>query len=87
MERKNKVTVSLLFLSVAYMFFCCLIFFSLALVTVKLVISHEVHIKQSDIEHVLVVSAIAGIAAAFRSWLFAKIDERKARKSTPSNPE
>jgi cytochrome bd-type quinol oxidase subunit 1 len=86
MERKNKVTVGLLFLSIAYMFSCCLIFFSFALITVKLVISHEVNIKQSDIEHVLVASAIAGIAAAFRSWLFAKIDERKTRKPPPSDP-
>lgn len=86
MERKNKVTVGLLFLIIAYMFSCCLIFFSFALITVKLVISHEVNIKQSDIEYVLVASAIAGIAAAFRSWLFAKIDERKTRKPPPSDP-
>ncbi|QCT20227.1 hypothetical protein FEM41_11485 [Jejubacter calystegiae] len=85
MERKNKATVGLLFLSIAYMVFCCLIFFSLALITVKFVISHEVNIKQSDIEHVLVASVIAGTAAAFRSWLFAKIDERKARKKPPTD--
>jgi len=86
MERKNKATVGLLFLSIAYMVFCCLIFFSLALITVKFVISHELNIKQSDFEHVLVASIIAGTAAAFRSWLFIKLDEREAQKSPPSDP-
>ncbi|MCM7554241.1 hypothetical protein UXO08_19620 [Enterobacter kobei] len=81
MKRKNNTTVALLFLSIAYMVFCCLIFFSLALIIVKLIISHEVDIEQSDIKHVLVASVIAGTAAAFRSWLFAKLDERK-----PENP-
>ena len=87
MKRKNNTTVALLFLSIAYMVFCCLIFFSLALIIVKLIISHEVDIEQSDIKHGLVASVIAGTAAAFRSWLFAKLDERKARKSPPSDPK
>ncbi|RBO11070.1 hypothetical protein DSL62_19375 [Pantoea sp. 3_1284] len=85
MKRKNSPTIALLFLSIAYMFFCCLIFFSLALITVKLIVSHNVHIEQSDIKKILVASTIAGIAAALRSWVFAKIDERKARKSPPSD--
>ena len=87
MKRKNSPTIGLLFLSVAYMVFCCLIFFSLALVTVKFIISHNVHIEQSDIKHILVASTITGTAAALRSWVFAKIDERKARKSPPSDPQ
>ncbi|NIF47135.1 MULTISPECIES: hypothetical protein [Enterobacteriaceae] len=87
MERKNKATVGLLFLSIAYMVFCCVIFFSVALIIVKFVISHEVDIKQSDIKHVLVASIIAGTATAFRSWIFAKLDERKARKVPPSDPD
>jgi hypothetical protein len=37
-------------------------FFSLALIIVKLIISHEVDIEQSDIKHVLVASVIAGTA-------------------------
>lgn len=86
MKRKNKATVGLLFLSIAYMVFCCAIFFSLALIIVKFAISHEVNIKPSDIKHVLVASVIAGTAAALRSWFFAKLDERKARKLPPSDP-
>jgi cytochrome bd-type quinol oxidase subunit 1 len=86
MKRKNKPTVGLLFLSIAYMVLCCLIFFSLALVTVKFIISHNVSIEQSDIKHVLVTSAIAGITAALRSWIFAKMDEHKVRKSKNTDP-
>ncbi|EEW8132012.1 hypothetical protein E7V28_25765 [Escherichia coli] len=84
MERKNKATVGLLLLSIMYMIFCCLIFFSLTLIVVKFVISHEVNIKQSDLENILVASVIVGTAAAFRSWIFTKLDERKTRK-TPSS--
>ncbi|MBK4717149.1 MULTISPECIES: hypothetical protein [Tenebrionibacter/Tenebrionicola group] len=87
MKRKNNVTIGLLLLSIAYMVFCCLIFFSVGLIIVKLIINQAVGLEQKDIKYVLVASVIAGTAAAFRSWLFAKIDERKARKSPPSNPE
>ncbi|MCX0020858.1 hypothetical protein, partial [Escherichia coli] len=69
MERKNKATVGLLLLSIMYMIFCCLIFFFLTLIVVKFVISHEVNIKQSDLENILVASVIVGTAAAFRSWI------------------
>lgn len=87
MKRKNSPTIGLLFLSIAYMIFCCLIFFSLALVTIKFMINHNVNIGKSDIRDVLVASVIAGTAAALRSWVFAKIDERKARKLPPPDPQ
>ncbi|WP_313572145.1 hypothetical protein [Pantoea piersonii] len=87
MIRKNKPTIWLLLVSIIYMVVCCLFFFSLALIAVQLIISHRVDIEKSDIKYVLIASVIAGTAAAFRSWLFAKIDERKARKCPPSKPE
>lgn len=87
MRRKNKPTVGLLFLSILYMVLCCLIFFSLALVMVELIMTDKVSFERSDIEHIVVVSVIAGTAAAVRSWIFAKIDERKARKSHLSDSE
>ncbi|MGJ0478609.1 hypothetical protein [Pantoea agglomerans] len=87
MRRKNKPTVGLLILSISYMVFCCLIFFSLALVIVELIMTDKVSFERSDIEYVVVVSVIAGTAAALRSWIFAKIDERKARKSYLSDSE
>lgn len=87
MKRANKPTVGLLFLSIAYMIFCCFIFFSLALVTIKFIVSHKVIIEHAEIKHVLVASVIAGTAAALRSWVFAKIDEHKARKTLPPDQE
>ncbi|RRZ86350.1 hypothetical protein EGK14_21120 [Erwinia sp. 198] len=87
MKRKNKPTIILLFLSIVYMVFCCLIFFSLAMIIIQLLINHKLSIDQSDTEHVLAASIIAGTAAALRAWIFAKIDEKKARKSPPSDPQ
>ncbi len=34
-----------------------------------------------------VLSAIAGISGGVGSWIFAKIDEYKTRKSPPSDPK
>jgi hypothetical protein len=59
------------------------VFFSLALIAVKFIISHEVVIERSDIKRVAVVSAIAAIAAAVRSWIYAILDERKMRRKPP----
>lgn len=78
-DKKNKPTIWLLLISIVYMVFCCLVFFSLALIAVQLIISHRIAVEQSDVKYILIASIIAGTAAAFRSWLFAKIDERKAR--------
>lgn len=77
---KSKLTIFTLLLSIVYLFVCCLAFFSLALIAIKFIIHHEVVIERSDIKRVVVVSAIAGAAAAVRSWLFAKLDERKERR-------
>lgn len=66
-----------------YLFICCLIFFSLGLIAIKFILHHEVVIERADIKQVAVVSAIAATAAAFRSWLFALLDERKRRKKPP----
>ncbi|MEB7501800.1 hypothetical protein NGC23_16605 [Leclercia pneumoniae] len=80
---KNKPTIGRLLLAIVYLFICCLIFFSLALIAIKFIIHHEVVIERADIKQVAVVSAIAATAAAFRSWLFALLDERKMRKKPP----
>ena len=77
---KNKPTIARLLFSIAYLFVCCLVFFSLALIVVKFIISHEVVFDRPEIKRVVVVSAIAAIAAAVRSWLYALLDERKIRR-------
>jgi hypothetical protein len=58
--------------------------FSLALIVVKFIISHDVVFDRSDIKQVVVVSAIAATAAGVRSWLYALLDERKIRKKPRS---
>lgn len=80
---KNKPTIARLLFSIAYRFVCCLAFFSLALIVVKFIISHDVVFDRSDIKQVVVVSAIAATAAGVRSWLYALLDERKIRKKPP----
>ncbi|AZV03784.1 MULTISPECIES: hypothetical protein [Enterobacter] len=80
---KNKPTIARLLFSIAYLFVCCLVFFSLALIVVKFIISHEVVFDRPEIKRVVVVSAIAAIAAAVRSWLYALLDERKIRRKPP----
>ncbi|WP_261308007.1 hypothetical protein [Enterobacter roggenkampii] len=80
---KNKPTLARLLFSIAYLFVCCLAFFSLALIVVKFIISHEVVFDRPEIKRVVVVSAIAAIAAAVRSWLYALLDERKIRRKPP----
>jgi hypothetical protein len=49
-------------------------------------IDGRVSLTRETIIDIIVVSNIAGTAGV-GSWLFAKIDERKARKSPPSDPE
>ena len=80
---KNKPTIARLLFSIAYLFVCCLVFFSLALIVVKFIINHEVVFDRPEIKRVVVVSAIAAIAAAVRSWLYALLDERKIRRKPP----
>ena len=80
---KNKPTIARLLFSIAYLFVCCLVFFSLALIVVKFIISPEVVFDRPEIKRVVVVSAIAAIAAAVRSWLYALLDERKIRRKPP----
>jgi len=80
MKRKNKITIRLLFLGILYLFVCCVFFFSVALVLIKLVVHHHILIDKADVENVLMVSLIASVAAGSGSWLFAKIDEHEKKK-------
>ncbi len=79
---KNKPTIGRLLFSIAYLFVCCMVFFSLALIFVKFIISHEVVFDRLDMIQVATVSAVAGTAAAVRSWLYAILDERKMRRKS-----
>lgn len=75
-------------LSSIYYGFCFFAFIFLANnVIIELVTSGEVDFSKKSLSYLSVVSVIIGIASGTRIWIFAKIDERKARKShPPDNP-
>ncbi|OMQ20232.1 hypothetical protein [Serratia oryzae] len=82
---KKKITLPLLILGVIYCFVC---FFILGVVIqCGIVFMHEGHflIGRKKLIDTLVLSGIAGSAAGIGSWIFAKIDEYKARKKPPTD--
>jgi nitrate/nitrite transporter NarK len=78
-NKKQKINLRLLFLSIVYLVVCCFIFFFIASVGIDLIFDGKVNLTREVIIDVIVVSTIAGTAGGLGSWLFAKIDERKAR--------
>lgn len=44
-------------------------------------------LDEQDVFKTGVMSLIAAVTGGTGSWIFAKIDERKARKSPPSDPQ
>ncbi|EKS6649578.1 hypothetical protein QCD57_003389 [Enterobacter hormaechei] len=77
----KKVTVSLLVLGIVYCFLC---FFILGIIIQNVMIfmrAGHITLSKKILIDTLVLSGIAGITAGVGSWLFAKLDERKARKS------
>jgi hypothetical protein len=62
-------------------------FFFIASVAIDLIFDGKVNLTREVITDIIVVSIIAGTAGGLGSWLFAKLDERKARKSPPSDPD
>ncbi|AUV53873.1 hypothetical protein B1209_14910 [Raoultella planticola] len=87
MMKNKRITLSLLFLNVIYLIVCCFVFFFIASVAIDLIFDGKVNLTREVIKDIIVVSIIAGTAGGLGSWLFAKLDERKARKSPPSDPD
>ena len=81
-KREHKTGLKMLFLSVAYLIFCCVIFFFLANVLIDLIFDGRVSLNGDVLKDILTVSIIVGTAGGLGSWIFAKIDESKSRKST-----
>ncbi|AUX71687.1 hypothetical protein [Erwinia pyrifoliae] len=87
-NKKNpNITLRILFLSVIYLIVCCIIFFFIANAAIDLIFDGKVNLTQEVIIEIIVVSIIAGTAGGLGSWIFAKIDERKARTRPPSDRE
>ena len=64
-----------------------IVFFFIASVAIDLIFDGKVNLTQEVITDIIVVSIIASTAGGLGSWLFAKLNERKARKSPPSDPD
>ncbi|KAA6100201.1 MULTISPECIES: hypothetical protein [Pantoea] len=83
----KKPTFYLLILSMLYGVIC---FFCLGIV-LRLIVNYlhtgNLQIGLDAIYKTIVMSGIAGVAAGFGSWIFARIDEHKTRKSPPSDPK
>lgn len=86
-KKHRNINLRLLFLSVIYLIVCCFIFFFIASVVIDLIFDGKVNLTREVIIDIIVVSTIAGTAGGLGSWIFAKIDERKARKSPPSDSQ
>jgi membrane protein YqaA with SNARE-associated domain len=82
-REKSQASFKMLFFSIVYLFICCFIFFLLASIAVDFFFDGKISLTKKTILDVLVVSTIAATAGGLGSWIFAKIDEHKAKKSPP----
>ena len=87
-KNQNKATLAVFLLSAIYYGVCFFAFiFLVNNVIIELVTSGTIDLSKKSLSYLSVVSVIIGVASGARIWIFAKIDERKARKVPPSNPE
>ncbi|WP_044612025.1 hypothetical protein [[Enterobacter] lignolyticus] len=85
---KIKKPSFLMFLgSVIYYFIIFFIFILLARCAIRLWHEGNIVLTKKDVTDLLVISGIVGLAAGLRTWLFAWMDDRKAKKSPPSDPK
>ncbi|HHL9234036.1 TPA: hypothetical protein ACQ8VA_001522 [Escherichia coli] len=83
----KKTSIYLLLLTIIY---CWVIFFLIGSVVLLIVNFWEgdcFYFSEKQFKVAITLSGIAGGGAGLRSWIFAWIDERKARKSPPSAPK
>jgi hypothetical protein len=84
---QRRATFSLFISTAIYYGICFFTFiFLVNNVIIELITSGVVDFSEKSLSYLCVVSLIIGIASGARIWVFAKIDERKARKSPPSDP-
>lgn len=85
-DKMLKPSLKMFLGSVIYYFIAFFIFIFIAKCLIKIWFDGSVVFSKKDVIDLLVISGIVGLAAGSRTWLFAKLDERKARKSPPSDP-
>lgn len=85
-KSSKRANFTVFLLSTIYYGFCFFAFiFLINNVIIELITSGEIDLSKRSLSYLSVVSLIIGIASGARIWIFAKADERKARKSTPSD--
>ncbi|ASY79556.1 hypothetical protein BJK05_05910 [Pectobacterium polaris] len=82
----KKPTFTFLILSILYGTICFFLLGIALRVVITYMYAGNFYIDMDSIFKTLVMSGIAGVAAGSGSWIFAKIDEHKARKSKYSDP-
>ncbi|ELQ3995320.1 hypothetical protein RNP97_003011 [Enterobacter bugandensis] len=79
----HRATFLVFLLSTLYYGVCFFAFiFIVNNVLIEFISSGKIDFSSKSLSYLSVVSAIVGVAAGARVWLFAKIDERKARRSS-----
>ncbi|MFU9138216.1 hypothetical protein [Erwinia tasmaniensis] len=86
-NNKHEVTLIKLFLGIIYLAVCSFIFLLLAGILIDFIFDGKTTLDRQWLLNIFVGSSIIGVSGGAGSWIFAKIDERKARKSPPSDPQ
>lgn len=87
-RNKSEATIKAFFLSMLYYAFCFFIFILFVNnVLIELITDGRIGVTKHELINTLIASGIVGVAAGSRIWIFAKIDEHKARKSPPTDPK
>ena len=87
-NNKNKASLKVFLLSAAYYALCFFMFiFLVNNVVIEYFTEGSIDVSRQGLTYLAVVSSIVGVATGCRVWLFAKLDERKAKKSPPSEPK
>ncbi|UYA58688.1 hypothetical protein U1R68_19315 [Pectobacterium colocasium] len=85
-EKQPKITLAKLFLGVIYLTVCTFVFLLAVGAFIDIIFDGSFSFTSKWIIDVGVGSIIAGVASGLGSWIFAKIDEHKVRKSKHFEP-
>lgn len=86
-KKQPKVTLVKLFLGIIYLTICTFIFLLVSGAVIDFIFDGKISFTRKWMINIVAGSIIAGTASGLGSWIFAKIDEHKTRKSPPSDPD
>lgn len=85
MAKIQKITLAKLFLGIIYLTVCTFIFLLVAGAIIDIIFDGRISFSFKWIIDIGVGSIIAGVTSGLGAWIFAQIDEYKARKSNHSD--